>query len=242
MWTLFSTAVAPNSIGRAVDRAALHAAAGEPDAERLVVVIAARIVVAVAVAGRGAAEFAAPDDQRAVEQAALLQVGEQRGGGRVDFGGACRQAVFDVLVMIPAAGPDLHEAHAALDEAARDQQLSSLRRVAVQRADALRLLLPDRTRRWLRSASDTPSRTPRCAPRAAGPFADSGCASRSASAPDRARAAAPARPKYSLRMFWIIPSTVGVAVLMLVACRSPGRNAEPQFSAPAGPPPGRSEM
>ena len=31
--------------------------------------------------GRRAAEFAAPDDQRVVEQAALLEIGEQRGDG-----------------------------------------------------------------------------------------------------------------------------------------------------------------
>ena len=42
--------------------------------------------------------------------------------------------------MIPAAGPDLHEPHAALDQAPRDQQLPALRRVAVERADILRLL------------------------------------------------------------------------------------------------------
>ena len=81
----------------------------------------------------GAAELAAPDHQRAVEQTALLQVGQQAGGGRVDFGGARRQAVFEVLVMIPAAGPHLHEAHAALDEPAGDQQLPPLRGIAVQR-------------------------------------------------------------------------------------------------------------
>ena len=51
---------------------------------------AARMMVAAVIVGRqlalaiyGAAEFAAPDDQRVVEQAALLQVLDQRGRGLV---------------------------------------------------------------------------------------------------------------------------------------------------------------
>ena len=39
----------------------------------------------VALGHRRAAELAAPDDQRVVEHAALLQVLDQRGGGLVDF-------------------------------------------------------------------------------------------------------------------------------------------------------------
>ena len=62
-------------VGLAVGDAGLHAAAGQPDGE------AARMMVAAVVVGRElalavdrAAELAAPDDQRVVEQAALLQV------------------------------------------------------------------------------------------------------------------------------------------------------------------------
>src|SRR5687767_9551173 len=54
-------------VGGAVDGAALDAAPGEPDAERVVVVIATGSVVAIAVARGGAAEFASPDDDGAVE-------------------------------------------------------------------------------------------------------------------------------------------------------------------------------
>ena len=74
-------------VGLAVGDAGLDAAAGQPDGE------AARVVVAaVVVGGQRAlavdrpAELAAPDDQRVVEQAALLQVGDQ-GGARA---GRCR--------------------------------------------------------------------------------------------------------------------------------------------------------
>ena len=71
-------------VGLAVDDAGLDAAAGQPDGEAAAVVIAAVVVVAVrALAVDGAAELAAPDDQRVVEQAALLQVLDQGGGGLV---------------------------------------------------------------------------------------------------------------------------------------------------------------
>ena len=43
------------------------------------------MVAAVALGHRRAAEFAAPDDERVVEHAALLQVVDQRGRRPVDF-------------------------------------------------------------------------------------------------------------------------------------------------------------
>ena len=127
-------------IRRAIDRAALHAAARQPGAERAIVVVAARILVAIAVPNRLAPEFSAPHHQRAVEQAALLEVGEEGGARSVDFARALGQTIFEILMMIPAARPDLHEAHAALDESACDEQLPALRGISVQLADALRLL------------------------------------------------------------------------------------------------------
>ena len=62
-------------VGRAVGLAALDSAAGEPDGEAVGVVVAAVL----ALGAGGPAELAAPDDQRLVEQAALLQVGQQTG-------------------------------------------------------------------------------------------------------------------------------------------------------------------
>jgi hypothetical protein len=71
-------------IGFTVNGAAFDAAAGEEDRKCLDVVIAA-----VALGHRGAAEFAAPDDEGVFEHAALLEVGEQGGGALVDeFRGA----------------------------------------------------------------------------------------------------------------------------------------------------------
>src|SRR5439155_18794826 len=62
-------------VGGAVDLAALDTAPREPDAEAVGMVIAA---VRSLGAGR-AAEFAAPEDERGVQQAALRQIGEQAG-------------------------------------------------------------------------------------------------------------------------------------------------------------------
>ena len=72
-------------VGGAVDVAALDAAAGQPHGEAVVVVVAA--VEARQLGDRRAAELAAPDHQRAVEQAALLEVGEEGGDGLVPLAG-----------------------------------------------------------------------------------------------------------------------------------------------------------
>ena len=66
------------------DVAALDAGAGHPEAEAARVMVAAVVVLGErALRIDGAAELAAPDDERVVEQAALFQIGEQRGGGLV---------------------------------------------------------------------------------------------------------------------------------------------------------------
>ena len=63
------------------------------------------------------AELAAPQDQRAIEQAAALQVLEQAGDGPVGLGGHAQVVLLDVVVGVPlhVAGPaardDADEAH-----------------------------------------------------------------------------------------------------------------------------------
>ena len=65
-------------VGAADGDAGAHAAAGEPHREGARMVVAAEELRAVAgLVHRRAAELAAPDDQRVVEQPALLEVGEQ---------------------------------------------------------------------------------------------------------------------------------------------------------------------
>ncbi len=109
-----------DGVGGAEEGAALDAAAGEPGGEAVGVVVAAGAAL-----GHGhAAELAAPDDERALEQAAALQVGEQGGDGFVGFGAHGGVVRFDVVVGIPAgevAGVELDEADPALDEAAGEE-------------------------------------------------------------------------------------------------------------------------
>ena len=62
-------------IGFAQRDAGLDAAAGQPHRERVGMMVAA---VAAALHHRRAAKFAAPDDQRVLEHAALLQILDQR--------------------------------------------------------------------------------------------------------------------------------------------------------------------
>ena len=67
-------------VGLAVDGAGLGAAAGHPHRETTRVVVAAILVRAeAALAVDGAAEFAAPDDERVIEQASLAQIADQGG-------------------------------------------------------------------------------------------------------------------------------------------------------------------
>src|SRR4051794_7170974 len=110
-------------VGGPVDRAALDAAAGQPAAGGLAVVVAAGLAVALAVAGDGAAELAAPDDQRLVQHPALLEVLQQRRRRAVQLATVALEALLDVRVVVPRADGDLDEADALLDEPAGDEQL-----------------------------------------------------------------------------------------------------------------------
>ena len=89
------------------------------------------VVAAVALGHRRAAELAAPDDQRVVEHAALLQVGDQR-RRRADRlrSAIAGDVVLDVAVMVPVAVIELDEPHAALGQPPRQQAVRRERAVA----------------------------------------------------------------------------------------------------------------
>ena len=68
----------------AVRGAFSHAGTGEEDAEAARVMVASVVGLGErALRVDGAAKFAAPNDERVIEQAALFEVGEERGGGLV---------------------------------------------------------------------------------------------------------------------------------------------------------------
>src|SRR5262249_8526112 len=103
-------------VGRAVGNARFEAAAGQPDGEAARMVIAAERAGQVALPEGGAAELAAPDDERVVEQTAALEIEDERGAGLVGGHALAAQVVHDIAMRVPAAMEELHEADAALDQ------------------------------------------------------------------------------------------------------------------------------
>ena len=67
---------------------------------------------------RGPAEFAAPDDQRVFEHAALLQVLNEPGACLVGVLAVHPQVLHELVVLVPGLVVELHEPDAALDEPA----------------------------------------------------------------------------------------------------------------------------
>ena len=81
------------------------------------------------------AELAGPDDQRLVEQAAALEVGEQAGDRLVDGAGVGLVVLPQIAVGVPGVGVagvdgdgQLDEPHAALDQPAGEQAVLGVRR------------------------------------------------------------------------------------------------------------------
>src|SRR5262249_13315885 len=127
--------------------ASLDTATRHPDGKRVSVVIASVHPFR----NRQTAEFAVPDDQSRLEQAARLEIFDQTGDRLVGLGTVLLVIAFEVPVSvparleIPAAGIKLYVADTALDEPARHKGLAAevLRRLfidAVERAGGRGLL------------------------------------------------------------------------------------------------------
>lgn len=103
-------------------------ATGHPDGE------AARVVVSSIILGRqfalavnGAAKFAAPYDQRVVEQAPLLEISDQGRRGPVGIATLNRNLVGKLCMLIPASMKQLDESHVTFSQTARQQTVESKR-------------------------------------------------------------------------------------------------------------------
>ena len=85
------------------------------------------VVPAIILAGQAAlridrpAELSAPDDQRIIEHAALLEVLNQGGRAAVGVVALVPEGGGQVAVLVPAAMQDLDDAHASFDQPARQQ-------------------------------------------------------------------------------------------------------------------------
>ena len=107
-------------IGFAEGQAGFYAASGQPHGEGVRVMVAS---VVAALHHRGAAEFAAPDDERVVEQSSLFEILNKRGGGSVGFAAFGLQAIGEAAVVIPGFVEELDKADAAFDQAAGEQTI-----------------------------------------------------------------------------------------------------------------------
>src|SRR5882672_8258664 len=88
------------------------------------------MVTAGALAHGSAAEFAAPDDEGVIEQAALFKILDQSRGSLIDVFGCAGHVLFDFTMMIPGAMIKLNEADASFSETARQETVRSETAVA----------------------------------------------------------------------------------------------------------------
>ena len=115
----------PQFIGRSITQPAPHASPREPHAEAVGVVIPPRLPLPLA--ERHPPELPAPDHEGAFEQAALLEVGQQRGDRLIHLARMLPVVGLDALVRIPglfempAPRVQLHKPHSPLHQPAGDQ-------------------------------------------------------------------------------------------------------------------------
>jgi len=76
----------------------------------LAVVVRSQLALAIA----GAAKIAAPDDERVIKHASLLQIADQRGTRLVGFFALPRDILRQRAMLVPAAMKKLNEPHILL--------------------------------------------------------------------------------------------------------------------------------
>ena len=124
--------VIPDVVGLAVG-SGLDAGSGHPHGKGVRVMIASIEAflqggVAVVLHHGGASELTPPDDQRLLEESALLEVGDQTGKGLVDLPALDGEGLVDRFsgggsVVIPAPVVELDEAYPVLDQTPRQKTI-----------------------------------------------------------------------------------------------------------------------
>ena len=110
-------------VGLTVDRATLGTAAGHPHREAARVMVAAVVVFGEpALRVDRAAELAAPDDQRVVQHASLLEIFQQGVTRLIDVLALTGHTTGDIGVVVPVVVVDLNEAHAAFGQSTGHQR------------------------------------------------------------------------------------------------------------------------
>ena len=106
----------------------LDASAGHPDQEAIGVMIAPVPFLG----DRHPAEFAAPDDQRGVEQSSTLEVGQEGRDRPIGLHATLAVIVGQVVMRVPfVIAVNLDEAHSTLDQPASQEALLAVGRVIV---------------------------------------------------------------------------------------------------------------
>jgi len=118
-------------VGGSVCLATANPASCQPDRKAPVIVVSTGLWFSVGgkFDGRGAAEFAAPEDEGVVEHAALLEIGNECGDGLIDLCGEAAVSRFDVGVIVPRLTgpvPELHVADPAFQQSAGDESLTGM--------------------------------------------------------------------------------------------------------------------
>lgn len=127
-------------VGGAVGQATLDAAAGHPDAEAVMVVVAS----IASLGGGSSAKFTSPEYQGVFEQTALLQVHEQGGDRLITIFRLGAVAFFQIAMVVPGlaiAVVNLNHAHTAFHQSAGGEAGASEVAGAVQVLDRLRLAM-----------------------------------------------------------------------------------------------------
>ena len=110
-------------VGGSVQRATFGSASGHPHGKTPRMVIPAIVLFRnTALAVDGTTEFTAPNDERVVEQATLLEIGDEPIARLVDVLALGGHASGRVGMVIPVVEVHLHEAHAPFDKPARQKR------------------------------------------------------------------------------------------------------------------------
>jgi hypothetical protein len=112
-------------VGDAVDVAFFETAAGEPDAEASVVMIA---TIVAALDHGGTAELAAPDNESVVEETPLFEVFDESGAGLVGSLAVLLDGFGEIAMLVPGFMEELNETDAAFGEATCEQAVAGITR------------------------------------------------------------------------------------------------------------------
>ena len=114
-------------VGRSVGRSRLHSSAGHPDGETARMMVATCLgAVPFSLAGDATTEFAAPDYESVIEQAAKFQVFYEGGAWLVGIPAAGRAPTGKSAVVIPVGMKQLNEADTSFSESARENAVGGV--------------------------------------------------------------------------------------------------------------------